>query len=1323
MKDKSEVNRFLSSFQGDTRNNISTFCRLLWDSEYDYYIFMARKAACFFDCLQELGIGNVRGEALTDRILDTDLEFIENKKILLVDDCIFTGTTLFKATEIIKKARCESFNTFSLAINVDAIRQNLLPGGDEWEDLRIIEPVFKMSDSDCVRQCHDIVRAISILPRPYDVDFPHTEKFKLKENAFSNTISLLGWSAVECSSQYQKANDVCIFTIIPNKHTAEYFWNLHDVHDHHSYHAKIRLYAKKNNKTGSYTIRIVPIVILPSLSNDDIENALNAINIWDKNKIFTKFTSPKSKYRFLHYIIAHRFLNFYFSHLITVNKTFSLSIRQDLMEMSFGKNFFNEYKNAANLNNKIYITRTPNKVAETRKGTIKEAYKKEFYNDDENAIVSNLIEPFKIMYKEKELPTRDFIKENGLKEKDGKCCPHANRLLEGITFLELSGIPGNGSIEPKLITSITLDRLIDSGVAVPIIVEKKCQCYRAFRHGEDAILGEAEEKILIEAFKAFSEATGFESTWGLVLSKLIVLVIQIGIRTNLFTSIKLSTPVPESTRIVSIMGHLHGPVPIVRYPTDPSGNMGAPFIAGNIGRKQWLLSYWVKKGYISKQDTGNGRLYSLIKSPKLTLGNKSDAKARQIGRCIGTAIAEGGLDNNYDLVMLGTCTESDHMLRSLSGEIAIFQFYWTTLRKDLSILAKENKFKEAHNTLRNKYNVFTALNSGAMKHKWYTSHSTHATNVERLIRQVETNLIESGNTAMADEWVQLWPTAYPINNFSGSYVWKYITECGQKLILLNIALRLIDLWIVFMAVKNNELRKKSLTSAVKDVKEWIDKAEHAFEPSKQPFFLNDCKQSIDNFTNKEREAWKISKLGGQFATIFAVQEAKPLLDQLTAICNAYGDVNGEQTLPHAIYFDSEESAHQLYTAICNGISILKIEDPYYLPDNYNPFQTGFWILLPGSRNSLDPAKLAKIAIDDSIKNGYRIKILLIGQLSKNESITRFSKSTEIAKNFFFYRLSQISRIYNIANEPFGTYIFANEQSDKSDSESKKLLSLTDHIVVNEKNYRLSNDDSDNLSLPEKQFTIAIGKTNRKQSAAKKQSQKTILICTATDKEDDALKKYSNENRLHTNIIKKSHGTYRSFGIIGDFEVVWVRSGMGSSGPSGSFATTMDAIDDLSPTYIISCGLAFGADEEKQKIGDVLVSEWIRCYEKGRQGEQAFTPRGQRADASSALLQASRSLRIDHKGSNSIFTGGFLSGDKLVDDPNFKRKIFEIEPEAIGGDMEGAGILDACSRRNIPWIVIKSITDWGENKTSDKQPMAALNAFTFAMALIRASVLP
>jgi nucleoside phosphorylase len=88
----------------------------------------------------------------------------------------------------------------------------------------------------------------------------------------------------------------------------------------------------------------------------------------------------------------------------------------------------------------------------------------------------------------------------------------------------------------------------------------------------------------------------------------------------------------------------------------------------------------------------------------------------------------------------------------------------------------------------------------------------------------------------------------------------------------------------------------------------------------------------------------------------------------------------------------------------------------------------------------------------------------------------------------------------------------------------------------------------------------------------------------------------------------------------------------------------------------------------------------------------------------------------------IKKGLVLSGDKLVDNQDFRDRLLEMEPDAIGGEMEGAGVYVASQSAKIEWLLIKAVCDWADgNKATNKnelQTQAAKAAADFTVQVLR-----
>lgn len=94
--------------------------------------------------------------------------------------------------------------------------------------------------------------------------------------------------------------------------------------------------------------------------------------------------------------------------------------------------------------------------------------------------------------------------------------------------------------------------------------------------------------------------------------------------------------------------------------------------------------------------------------------------------------------------------------------------------------------------------------------------------------------------------------------------------------------------------------------------------------------------------------------------------------------------------------------------------------------------------------------------------------------------------------------------------------------------------------------------------------------------------------------------------------------YWDLGTLNTTRVSLAISEMASAGPGGTQQTVDKAIRALRPRSVVALGIAFGMSEEKQGIGDVLISTQLRLYDHQRVGSKLI-PRGDRAHASTTLI--------------------------------------------------------------------------------------------------------
>ncbi|MCU0485841.1 MAG: PQQ-binding-like beta-propeller repeat protein [Anaerolineales bacterium] len=223
---------------------------------------------------------------------------------------------------------------------------------------------------------------------------------------------------------------------------------------------------------------------------------------------------------------------------------------------------------------------------------------------------------------------------------------------------------------------------------------------------------------------------------------------------------------------------------------------------------------------------------------------------------------------------------------------------------------------------------------------------------------------------------------------------------------------------------------------------------------------------------------------------------------------------------------------------------------------------------------------------------------------------------------------------------------------------------------------------------------------------------SILLVTATDVEAQAV--LQTFARVPGQPIARNVFGEKIFYPLGQFggaELWMVQSEMGTATPGGALLTIRNAIQHLHPRAVIMVGIAFGTDMQWQTLGDVLVAQRVACYEPGNQAGR-FIPRGDRVTASTTLLDKFHSGKLDWEGAPVHF-GLVLSGEKLINDLDFRHELLEHEPEAIGGEMEGAGLYAAAQDGQVDWLLVKGISDFADGERHrEYQPRAAANAAAY-----------
>ncbi len=195
------------------------------------------------------------------------------------------------------------------------------------------------------------------------------------------------------------------------------------------------------------------------------------------------------------------------------------------------------------------------------------------------------------------------------------------------------------------------------------------------------------------------------------------------------------------------------------------------------------------------------------------------------------------------------------------------------------------------------------------------------------------------------------------------------------------------------------------------------------------------------------------------------------------------------------------------------------------------------------------------------------------------------------------------------------------------------------------------------------------------------------------------------------------GTYR------DKHVVVVKAGIGKVNAA---MCTQLLIDNFKVDAVINTGIA-GSLKSKLNIGDIVLSTDAVEYDMDA---TAFGyPLGQIPQLKAFSFEASAQLRklcqeLASKKLNGIscLEGRILTGDRFVSSKSFKEMLIKTFDGSCC-EMEGAAIAHVCSLNNVPFLIIRAISDSADDSASmnynEFEKLAANNSIALSLSLIEA----
>ncbi|HRI71740.1 MAG TPA: protein kinase, partial [Polyangium sp.] len=196
--------------------------------------------------------------------------------------------------------------------------------------------------------------------------------------------------------------------------------------------------------------------------------------------------------------------------------------------------------------------------------------------------------------------------------------------------------------------------------------------------------------------------------------------------------------------------------------------------------------------------------------------------------------------------------------------------------------------------------------------------------------------------------------------------------------------------------------------------------------------------------------------------------------------------------------------------------------------------------------------------------------------------------------------------------------------------------------------------------------------------------------------------------------------------------------IGHAGNSAETAAVCNAIAQWQPQAVLLVGIAAGL-RDRLRLGRVVLSDRVIAYEHAavldRSGSSHQQPRPEGSRLPHMMVQqlasyepksarlTERFLRAGRRfpsvGSDEsdkvatsiqVTRATIASGEKLLRDAQKLEEIRDLHGKIEAFDMESAGMVEACDRDHVPWLVIRGISDFGDAQKDDRfQDFAARSA--------------
>ncbi len=424
------------------------------------------------------------------------------------DDVIFSGSTIAKMVLSLKEigVKLHNISILILALNKDTFKMHFADS-DHTEDIFRIDDCAKLNNADCTRLCGNISRLLSVIGKPYDVDFPAYYDIFMKDTDTMPWAFLPQyWTLFNVSNEYHSQVGIEAYTIIPSNVITGMMWaylglNLDEIAEY-----KVRIYSFKNGEKKRY--KVLPMVVFNEITFETLEVVFK--KIYEK----LEFGETDIKNSFRNNSAQMRLIQYYIANLLYCTFAFSCKLeipamRKYSLPYLFGYDYLELISEKMARSMKKYISVLRSSALEET--SVEKLYcsnkintlEYQWVKDDKlNTFDINfkLLSPFIYWYQRQEIPARKKLANPELNLGDDDLFKTDYRLEVGFSFRSLKSFLDYAKEYYNIssLVSVFIDRAVDLGLLVPIIYINNSNdtICRAFRHGEDLPFGDYDKEVL-----------------------------------------------------------------------------------------------------------------------------------------------------------------------------------------------------------------------------------------------------------------------------------------------------------------------------------------------------------------------------------------------------------------------------------------------------------------------------------------------------------------------------------------------------------------------------------------------------------------------------------------------------------------------------------------------------------------------------------------------------------------------------------------------------------------------------------------------------------